>query len=122
MPNAQQHLELARHHEGFVNSLDTERNPFSGWALVGAYTAVLQYIEAYLASEDVHYRAGTSRDRVFHHYPDLRPLYAHYRTLKDEAEAVCFDDPKIPPATIRRILENSFYPIRDTFRRLVSTD
>ncbi|MBI2819561.1 MAG: hypothetical protein HYX73_06245 [Acidobacteria bacterium] len=85
MPRVQQHLQKAEHNEAFVASLDWKTTPFLDWVVTGLFYAALQYVEAYLATREIHSVDHRARDSDIRRDHYLKPVYRAYSELKNHS-------------------------------------
>jgi len=89
MPTRDEHLTKAEHNEAFYGSFDTTATPFLDWIVTGLFYCGLHYIDAYLATINLHPRfhgrPGQRNDCVAN-MSQLQPIWPHYRALKDDSE------------------------------------
>ena len=113
MPTKSEHREKASQNEFFVSSLG---NPFWDWAVVGVFYAALHYVEAYLATKNIHSGSHPLRDSHVQRDPSLRAIYAKYRELKDESRDARYDAAVIfSQADVKRLQANL-----DTIKNLIN--
>lgn len=84
MPSRDEHLAKARHNEAFVASL--VGTGYQDWRATGAFYAAVNYVDAYLAIEDVHPPDHRARDSYVGLDQHLMVLYGAYRRLKRDSE------------------------------------
>jgi hypothetical protein len=83
MPSRDKHLELAEHHEAFILHLGSPRpEQFIDWAIAACYWAALNYVDAVLASEDIHPKRDRDRIQVLVEKQRLMDVHRDYRELK----------------------------------------
>ncbi len=82
MPNTAQHRGKAEHNEFFVSETG---NPFLDWAVCGTFYAALHYVEAYLATKNIHPSTHAGRISCIQRDSRLNAIYTDYRELLNES-------------------------------------
>lgn len=90
MSSKDEHLAQAVHNEDFVAEID---NPFFDWKLTGIFYAALQYVDAYLATRNLHPPDHGERTKYIHGDPKFRPIRFDYRDLKNESRTARYEPP-----------------------------
>jgi hypothetical protein len=85
-----EHLAQAEHNEFFVSSTD---NPFFDWKLIGMFYSALQYVDAYLATQNIHPPDHGERSRQMGNFLKFRPILRDYRDLKNESRTARYEPP-----------------------------
>jgi len=83
MPSSAAHGERARDNEAFAAALDLASAIQRSWAVVALFYSALHWVEAYLATKDMHPGNHMVRSRLAGTDTNLRPIYLHYRELED---------------------------------------
>lgn len=82
MPSKAEHRGKAEHNEFFVS--DTG-NPFFDWAVCGTFYAALHYVDAYLATHNIHPHSHAIRISHIQRDSRLNAIYVDYRELLNES-------------------------------------
>lgn len=90
MPTKQQHLSQASHNEAFVAQV--ESTTFKDWATVGIFYSVLHYIEAFLATRNIHNLDHQKRDTYVgvHFTIDVYKDYGKLKLLSRRLRYDCY--------------------------------
>ena len=91
MPSRDDHLRQAQHNLEFSESLDPASYP--DWLATGLFYTALHYIDAFLATKGIHPGKHDVRDRYVERVQELKPLYDHYRALKDSSRTARYYTP-----------------------------
>lgn len=91
MPSRDDHLNQAQHNLEFSESLDPASYP--DWLATGLFYTALHYIDAFLAIKGIHPGKHDVRDNLVGKVRELRPLYNHYRALKDSSRTARYYPP-----------------------------
>lgn len=86
MPTRQEHVAKAAHNESFVQTLGLTTTPFLDWVVTGMFYAAVHYVDAYLATQDIHpkrHRGNAGRSDYVSRY--LKQIYQDYRYLEDQS-------------------------------------
>jgi hypothetical protein len=84
MPRDRDHLHIANNNEQFSQFLMTNRAHLD-WAVTGMFYAAMHYIEAYLATQNIHSGSHRMRDSSIYHNPVLSIIYDDYNDLKNDS-------------------------------------
>lgn len=90
MPSKEEHIAQAQHNEDFVSNTD---NPFFDWKLTGIFYTALQYVDAYLATKNVHPPTHSWRLNAVNADPKLRAIRVDYRDLLNESRTARYEPP-----------------------------
>ena len=113
MATASQHKAKAEHNERFVASLGLASTPFRDWVMTGVFYAALHYIRAYAASKTLTNISSYGEvDRLFERFAPLKPLYAHYRFLKDGSREARYEMRTLTVIHIQEMIRDDFAPIK----------
>ena len=80
MPSKEQHLAQGEHNTNFYLTID--RSAYSDWAATVLFYVALQYIDAFLATKDVHPSSHDRRDNYVNTVSELRAIAFDYFRLK----------------------------------------
>jgi hypothetical protein len=89
MPGERQHLDQARHNEGFLSTID--RAKYSDWAVTTLFYSSLHYVDACLARRGVHPRLHDARENDLKDFHDLKELVYHYIMLRNASRRSRYD-------------------------------
>lgn len=92
MPSKEDHLARARHNEFFVSSTE---NPFFDWKLTGIFYSALHYVDAYLATLNIHPPSHALRLMQFEVNAKLKPIRRDYRDLLNESRTARYEPPTV---------------------------
>jgi len=106
MPSIDEHLEQARHNEDLLTGLD--RDQFGDWAMTVLFYSGLHWIDALLASKNIHPERHEVRDRLVWKNLELRPIAKDYLSLKTRSvnaryDCVRFDRTQVKDAESRHL-------------------
>ena len=91
MPDRDDHLAQAARNLQFYNSFD--RINFSEWAVTVLFYAALQYVDAFLATRQIHPMKHDIRDRLINRLAELKPIYSHYSFMKSHSRTARYAPP-----------------------------
>jgi len=89
MPSIDQHLEQAKHNEHFFGGID--REAFADWAMTALFYSGLHWIDALLASKNIHPADHLRRDNLVWKTIELRPIAKDYMSLKGKSVNARYD-------------------------------
>jgi len=129
MPTRQEHVAKAVHNESFVQTLSLTTTPFLDWAVTGMFYAAAHYVDACLATKDIHPRghravsaqpgqqsnAGRS-DYVYWH---LKRIYHAYRYLEDQSRDARYEPKRFAPQDIQAC-SHSLTAVRQHLQQYIS--
>ncbi len=121
MPDRRNHLRQAGHNEKFINHFELDSTIFLDWVVTGIFYSALHYVEAYLATKDIHLRKHKARDAYFQKLSDLKRIYRDYRTLKDDSEGARYDLQQFQPQEVHQLFTQEFNTIKNHILRLLPT-
>jgi len=90
-----EHVAQAEHNEFFVAETD---NPFFDWKLTGIFYSALQYVDAYLATKNIHPPDHGDRNWNMGIDSKFKPILRDYRDLKNESRTARYE----PPSTFNQ--------------------
>jgi hypothetical protein len=88
VPSNSQHVAQADRNEKLAAYL-MEESPdsgYAGWAITALFYAALHLVDAHLAIEGFHPESHAVRDNYVAFWPTLKPIFEHYRELKQRSE------------------------------------
>jgi hypothetical protein len=85
MPNKEKHLQQALHNRAFYNTLTNPQ--YLDWSVNVLFYTALQYIDAYLATVNVHPSNHADRLKWVSLEHNIKSVYGDYQRLKDESES-----------------------------------
>ncbi len=100
MPTTPEHKAKAAANEAFASTLDA---PSWDWAVSGLFYSALHYVEAYLATKNVHSGSHPVRDSHIQKDTVLKTVYKSYRELKDESRTARYDVVQFSPVDVKRL-------------------
>lgn len=131
MPTRQEHVAKAVHNESFVQTLSLTTTPFLDWAVTGMFYAAVHYVDAYLATKNIHPKrhravptqpgqqsnAGPGRsDYVYWH---LKRIYQDYRYLDDQSREARYEPKRFAPQDIQAC-SDSLTAVRQHLQQYIS--
>lgn len=106
-------MRQAEHNEKFVNHFDINSTIFLDWVVTGIFYSALHYIDGYLATKNLHLKGHIARDNYVYKVSDLRQIYGHYRTLKDDSEDARYDVRGFQSQEVNQLIANEFNTIKN---------
>jgi len=106
MSSKEDHLWQADHNESLYSQLFATE--FLDWAVTGIFYSGLHYVDAYLATKDIHPSTHAVRTPLVESESNLRRIYAQYRRLKDKSEAARYRVKHFTQTEVERLKENEF--------------
>jgi hypothetical protein len=104
MPLKDDHIRQAQHNQTFCESFD--KTSYSDWASTVLFYIGLHYVDAFLATRNVHPGSHDMRDRLLAQVHELRNISRDYWRLKSFSRtARCNTPPPFQPSDIAN-LEN----------------
>ena len=88
MPDKADHRTRAEHNEFFTKNID---NPFFDWQVTGTFYSALHYVDAYLATKNVHPPTHAVRLGMVRTDPTLNPVFRDYRELLNESRTARYE-------------------------------
>jgi uncharacterized protein (UPF0332 family) len=82
LPTKAEHRTRAEHDEFFVKNTG---NPFFDWQVTGTFYSALHYVDAYLATQNIHPATHSIRLGYVQSDPKLKPVFRDYRDLLNES-------------------------------------
>lgn len=113
MPSHAEHLAQAQVNE--VLSRELQGGPSLDWAVTTLFYAALHLVEATLAPQG-HSRTHVERDRTVRQHPQLRPIYGHYRELKERSLQARYDCQMFNLATVQQLQIAEYEAIKNHLR------
>jgi hypothetical protein len=113
MPSKDDHLGQARHNSAFFDSFDRLR--FSDWAATTLFYIGLHYIDAFLATKNIHPGKHDVRDKYVAQLHELRGIYNDYARLKSHSRTARY----YPPANFS---ENDIRTLEQTHLGRIYTE
>ena len=113
MPTRDEHVEKAHHNEHFYGSFDVAATPFRDWVVTGLFYCALRYIDAYLATKNIHPRGHTGTGQRSDHVqrmPEFQPIWPQYRALYDDCRDARYG---FHPLGLRQFSESEVVNLRD---------
>src|SRR5687767_13619864 len=83
MPLKPAHLAQAAHNHDFLKTINLSIYP--DWGSTVLFYIALQYIDAFLATRNVHPPKHAARDVAVANSTELAPIYNEYRKLKNDS-------------------------------------
>lgn len=118
MPSRDDHLSQAQHNLEFGESLDAAK--YSDWVATALFYTALHYVDAFLDTKGYHPGKHDVRDGFVAKVQELRPIYDHYRALKDSSRtARYYCPPAFPPQHLRDLRNIHLERIRSTLRAYI---
>ena len=105
MPNSTDHLRYAEEHESFSNYLITQ-NKYLGWAITGVFYAAIHYIEAFLATVNIHSSQHRTRDSIIAKNENLREVFQDFQELKNYSIQARYYGSQFTSEIVHERLEN----------------
>ncbi len=119
MPSFSDHVQQATHNEAFYQVID--KNVYSDWAMTVLFYAALHYIDAFLGQVGIHPGGHETRDTILSNRKELRPIYGHYRHLKDCSRNARYYCNSFTLNQLQQCYGGSFAPIRKSVLRLTGS-
>lgn len=91
MPSKEEHLAQAHHNEQFYGSFD--RRTYKDWAVTVLFYVGLHYIDAFLATKNIHPWQHDVREGCVKKLQELRTLYHDYRFMKNHSRTARYHPP-----------------------------
>lgn len=88
MPHKDEHRTRAEHDEFLVKNID---NPFFDWKVTGTFYSALHYVDAYLATRNIHPATHSIRLKQVGTDPKLKPIFRDYRDLLNESRTARYE-------------------------------
>ncbi len=88
MPPKAEHRTRAEHDEFLVQNID---NPFFDWKVTGTFYSALHYVDAYLATHNIHPATHSVRLGYVRTDPKLKPVSRDYRDLLNESRTARYE-------------------------------
>jgi hypothetical protein len=115
LPSSAQHLDQAHHDEVFYQSLD--RGSFADWIVIGIFYTAVHYVEALLATKNIHSGNHGQRDgNVGNH---LAGSYKDFHHLKFKSERARYYCEIISSSDVEKC-ETKISSIKANIQRLLS--
>ncbi|MGH9691584.1 MAG: hypothetical protein ACRD4C_10965 [Candidatus Acidiferrales bacterium] len=92
MASKEEHLAQAEHNEDFIAATD---NPFFDWKLIGMFYSALQYVDAYLATQNIHPPDHGDRAKHVSSFAKFASIRSDYRDLKNESRTARYEPPNL---------------------------
>ena len=92
MPSKADHPAQAEHNEYFVSQTD---NPFFDWKVTGTFYTALQYVDAYLATQNIHPPTHAVRLGHVATQAKLKAIHRDYRDLLNESRTARYEPPNL---------------------------
>lgn len=120
MPIESEHLQKAEYNETFYQSFDLNRTQYYDWVVNGIFYSVLHYIEAYLATQNLHSLDHADRNAKIRSDNNLgRYVYKKYMELKDDSEGGRYRMQNFTPGEIRQDMIPKLDEIKEHLKRYV---
>lgn len=124
MASKDAHLWQANHNERLCSQLLTTE--FLGWAVTAIFYSGLHYVDGYLATKSTdpkfsHPDTHEVRTSLVARESNLRPIWPHYRRLKDKSEAARYRVKRFTQAEVKGLKENEFELIRSHISKRLET-
>lgn len=91
MPSRDDHLNQAEHNLKFSASIDAALYP--DWVATALFYAALHYVDAFLATKNIHPGKHDVRDNLVAKVHELRPISNNYWALKNSSRTVRYYPP-----------------------------
>jgi uncharacterized protein (UPF0332 family) len=88
LPDKADHRTRAEHDEFFVKNID---NPFFDWKVTGTFYSALHWIDAYLATQNIHPPAHSARLGIVRTDAKLQTVFRDYRELLNESRTARYE-------------------------------
>lgn len=120
VPARDQHIQRALENEAFFRDrLDLSQEIDRSWAVVTLFYAALHWVDAYLATKNIHPAAHQVRDRYVGTALDLRRIGVSYQTLEDRSRDARYQLLSFTLAQVLALEGGHFVPVRDHIKRLL---
>jgi len=88
LPDKAEHRIRAEHNEFLVKNID---NPFFDWKVTGSFYSALHYVDAYLATQNLHPPTHSIRLGLVRSDSKLKPVSRDYRDLLNESRTARYE-------------------------------
>jgi uncharacterized protein (UPF0332 family) len=88
LPAKDAHRSRAEHDEFLVKNID---NPFFDWKVTGTFYSALHYVDAYLATKNIHPPTHSIRLGFVRTDPKLTTVFRDYRDLLNESRTARYE-------------------------------
>ncbi len=88
MPDKAEHRTRAEHDEFLVKNI---HNPFFDWKVTGTFYSALHYVDAYLATQNIHPATHAIRSGLVQTDPKLKSVFRDYRDLLNESRTARYE-------------------------------
>jgi hypothetical protein len=88
------------------------------WSVTVLFYAALHLVEATLAPQS-HSRTHVERDGTIRQHPQLRPIYGHYRELKERSLESRYDCQTFSLLTTQRLYSAEYEAIKNHLRPIL---
>lgn len=93
MPTRDEHLSQASHNVDFYATIN--KPEYKDWAITVLFYIGLHYIDAVLALNNIHPASHPTRDSAVGASQELRRIYGHYQTLKNQSYNARYKPPTL---------------------------
>ncbi len=120
MPPRDQHIQRAVDNEDFYHRRLDLREPIDrSWGVVVLFYAALHWVDAYLATKNIHPADHHVRDQYVGMEANLRRIGPSYQLLEDRSRDARYQLLPFTAPQIQDLETNHFVPIRDHVKRLL---
>lgn len=117
MPFQWEHLGAAEANKSLAITLLRQGHP--EWAAVLVFYSALHFVEAYLASKDLHARSHEARWNYISKLTDLQPLYDPYRLLETRSRWARYELRRLSSADVQGFIDSELRQIEERVRALL---
>ena len=113
MPSKTDHQRQAESNEAFYADVRGDLGSYQDWQVTSLFYAALHYVDAYLATKDVHPKLHKDRDWYVSSEAQLRHISIDYLTLKDRSMEARYDTVIFPTAFPEQKYDNEYSRIKN---------
>lgn len=117
MPNRADHIAKAQANESL--SVALQAGGSLDWSVTVLFYAALHLVEATLAPQ-MHSRTHVERDATIRRHLQLRPIYGHYRELKERSLQARYDCQPFSLPVVQRLYVAEYEAIKSHLRPILS--
>ena len=119
MPAKQEHVQKAEGNAAFALSLTLDSKPKIDWALIALFYAAMHYVEAYLATQNIHLRSHQTRDNAIGRDSKLKKIFVDYQDLKYYGYAARYEPSTFTPKDVTGMAAPGFATIKAHIKPLL---
>jgi len=116
VPSRADHLAKAQANESLSVALQSGAS--LDWSVTVLFYAALHLVEATLAPQ-AHSRTHVERDATIRQHPQLRPIYGHYRELKERSLQARYDCQAFSLPAVQRLYVAEYEAIKRHLRPIL---